>query len=317
MNVTKYVLLFIIGGFILLSLTYFVLDYSQEPLSLENIDPDVIPGSFLNLSQGKTHYQFHGSESGELIVLVHGGGSTGCYVWSKTIPALTNAGYRVLCYDLYGRGYSSSPKIAYSPELIYDQLIELLDSLSVREDFYLFGLSMGAMPATMLAAKNPERIKKLVYIAPSTLGGFKPKWYLQTPLLSDLLMTFYWYPQSLASQMGEFYVPEKALDYKNKLKYFMKIKGYKRVNLSTWLHTNTVNFKELLQDVGDNSLPVLLILGREDPYISPHFETVYQESIPHISSYVIKETGHMPHYEKPNEVNTIILNFLNDCSRDL
>jgi len=302
--------LFATGASLLIIASYYILHFYQEPKRLNNDTLKEATGSFINLSQGRTHYQFYGRDEDELIILIHGGGATGRYVWSKNIPALVDAGYRVLCYDLYGRGYSDYPYTTYDPDLIYNQFTELLDSLAIKDSFYLFGQSMGAMPATIFAAKFPKRIKKLVYVAPSILGGYSAKWYLKTPILSNLLMTFYWYPQSLSSQIAEFYNADKAQDYKIKLKHFMKFQGYKRVNLSTWLYTNTVSLKDQLTEVGNTNLPVLLILGKNDPYIPYQSEKIYSEAIPIITSHIIEESGHLPHYENPEEVNAAILKFL-------
>lgn len=310
MKFIKVSLLIIAAGLLLLSMAYVIIDQIQEPYKVNEDFRASAPGAFLTLSRGNVHYQFHGPAQGELIVLIHGGGVAGCEVWSKTIPALTSAGYKVLCYDLYGRGYSDRPETIYDLKLIYNQFTELLDSLQIKAPFYLFGQSMGAMPATVFTAEYPQRVKKLVYIAPATLGGFSKKWYLEAPLLADLLMTFYWYPQSLSSQVAEFYRPEKADFYKKQLAYFMKFQGYKQVNLSTWLNTYTISIEERLKDIGANRTNTLLILGREDPYIPFQSQIKYQEAIPDLKVHIIEEAGHMPHYEKPKEVNAIILDFL-------
>lgn len=62
------------------------------------------PGEFAELSRGVTHYQWLGPEGGPLVVCVHGL-TTPSFVWEGIAPRLAEAGYRVLTYDLYGRGY--------------------------------------------------------------------------------------------------------------------------------------------------------------------------------------------------------------------
>lgn len=310
MKYLKILLLIAIIGVVLLTITYFVIDNIQEPKSITEIAPEEAPGSFINLSEGRVHYQFHGPETGELIILVHGGGVTGCHVWDKTIPALTDAGYRVFCYDLYGRGYSDRPETVYNPELLYRQFSELLNSLEIEKPFYLFGQSLGAMVATDFTVKHPEKVKKLIYVAPAILGSFSTKAYLKVPLLSDLLMTFYWSPRSVNNQMEEFYSPDGMGEYREKLHYFKKFEGYKDVNLSTWLNTYTVSLEASLDDIGANGTAVLLVMGNEDPLIPVHAKSYFENSIANLSVHVINKAGHMPHYEKPEEVNIIILDFL-------
>lgn len=300
-------------GTLLLLAAYFITKQVQEPYNIEDYQKDA-PGEYIDLPMGRVHYEFDGPENGALVVLIHGGGVAGNKVWTKTIPALIEAGYRVLSYDLYGRGYSDRPDVLYRPELLYMQFEALLSALHIEGSFHLLGQSMGAMVATNFAVKQPERVKKLIYIAPATLGAFSDKWYFKLPVLSDMLMTFYWYPQSVNSQMEEFYRPEDMQDYKEKLDYFKRFKGYKRVNLSTWLNTYTISLEEELKKIGRQNTEVLLIMGKEDPLIPVKSKEVYKAAIPTISVAVIEEAGHMPHYEQPDQVNKYIFDFLNPHS---
>lgn len=300
-------------GTLLLLVVYLITRQVQEPHKIEDFQKDA-PGEFVELSTGRVHYKLHGPQNGALVILIHGGGVAGDHVWTKTIPALTDAGYRVLSYDLYGRGYSDRPDVIYRPELLYAQFEALLNALQIEEPFHLFGQSMGAMVATDFAVKHPEMVKKLVYIAPATLGAFSDKWYFKLPVLSDMLMTFYWYPQSVASQMEEFYKPEGMQEYKGKLDYFKQFKGYKRVNLSTWLNTYTVSLEASLKEIGRQNTAVLLIMGKEDPLIPVKSKEVYQAAIPTISVAIIEAAGHMPHYEQPDQVNEYIIDFLSPHS---
>ena len=66
-------------------------------------------------------------------------------VWGKNIPYFLDKGYRVLAYDLYGRGYSERPEAANTPELLLGQLTELLDSLHIGERHDIVAMSLGAI----------------------------------------------------------------------------------------------------------------------------------------------------------------------------
>jgi len=59
------------------------------------------------------------------VVLVHGF-SVASYCWERTVPALVEAGFRVLTFDLYGRGYSDRPDGPYNLDLFVRQIDELL-----------------------------------------------------------------------------------------------------------------------------------------------------------------------------------------------
>ena len=81
--------------------------------------------NFVNLSKGKTAYKDYGNKNDPAIIIIHG----------ATLPSegyvgfcegLSQKGYRVICYDQYGRGYSDRPVSEYNMEFYLDQLKELL-----------------------------------------------------------------------------------------------------------------------------------------------------------------------------------------------
>ena len=73
--------------------------------------------------------------------MIHGYPLSGAS-WEKQVPALLNAGYRVITYDRRGFGKSSQPTGGYN----YDTFAEDLQKLTMQlklEDFTLVGFSMG------------------------------------------------------------------------------------------------------------------------------------------------------------------------------
>ena len=59
--------------------------------------------AFVDLPSGRTHYEAIGA--GPAVILIHGV-SGPLQTWEKTATALVDAGYRVIRYDLFGRGFS-------------------------------------------------------------------------------------------------------------------------------------------------------------------------------------------------------------------
>jgi pimeloyl-ACP methyl ester carboxylesterase len=62
--------------------------------------------------------------------------------------------------------------------------------------------------------------------------------------------------------------------------------------------------------VGELDLPVLLIWGRHDHTIPVSAIDMLREAIPQAEFHVIEEAGHIPHYERPEIVNPILIDFL-------
>ena len=85
------------------------------------------------------YYEDHGS--GQPVVLIHGYPLSSAS-WEKQIPALLQAGYRVIAYDRRGFGKSSQPTTGYHYDTFAEDLHHLIRHLKLR-DFTLVGFSMG------------------------------------------------------------------------------------------------------------------------------------------------------------------------------
>jgi len=294
-------LLFVCAG------TFILMNNRQERNELTDEVRSAAPGKFIDLSQGRVHYALEGPEKSEVIIFIHGGGVTGMEVWRRNLPYFVHKGYRVLAYDLYGRGFTDRPKIEHAPEVFSAQLAELIDSLDLQPPFHLVSMSMGAIIALDYASVHPENVSKLVVIDPAISGEFRTNPLLKLPVVSDVLLTCYWYPRAVKNQRKEF--ADKALfeSYAERLRYFMAFKGYKHANRSTWKNMLTQNRIDKM-----NALPLshmLLIYGDEDPYFRDAQCRKLQSKLPGLETIKIEWAGHMPHLEKPLEVNHAIHSF--------
>lgn len=125
---------------------------------------DRAPGRFAKLSQGVTHYQWLGPARGPVVVCVHGL-TTPSPVWYAIAAGIGKLGFRVLVYDLYGRGFSDAPRGTQNGEFFARQLQDLLGHQSIGDDITLMGYSMGGSIATHFCAQNPHRIRRLILLA--------------------------------------------------------------------------------------------------------------------------------------------------------
>jgi pimeloyl-ACP methyl ester carboxylesterase len=113
------------------------------------------------LSSGlKLHYQQVGE--GSDVVMVHG--ITGnLAVWHlHLVPELASR-CRLLTYDLRGHGLSDAPPAGYSLDDMADDLLGLLDALSIERPVVV-GHSYGADIALYLAAAHPDRVTEVIAI---------------------------------------------------------------------------------------------------------------------------------------------------------
>ncbi|MCX7565711.1 alpha/beta hydrolase [Sulfitobacter sp. F26169L] len=126
-------------------------------------------GQFAELSQGVTHYHLTGPAEGPLVVCIHGL-TTPSIVWSPLAKEMVDLGFRVLVYDLYGRGYSDRPAGTQDKALFNRQLVDLLTHLEIDAPFHLIGHSMGGAIATGFAATYPERVRRLALLTPAGMA---------------------------------------------------------------------------------------------------------------------------------------------------
>ncbi len=152
-------------------------------------DPRQAPGDLIELAQGVTHARWIGPARGPVIVAIHGL-TTPSPVFDALAPELAGLGYRVLVYDLYGRGYSANARGVQDAAFCLRQLEGVLDHYELKDDLTVLGYSSGAAIATAFAAANPHRMKRLALIAPAGIEmseTAEARFVRKTPVLGDWL----------------------------------------------------------------------------------------------------------------------------------
>jgi len=116
-----------------------------------------------NSADIEIYYEDHGA--GQPVVLIHGYPLSG-RAWDKQVPALLEAGYRVITYDRRGFGQSSQPACGYDYDTFAADLHGLIEHLDLR-DAVLAGHSMGTGEVTRyLGRYGSARVAKGVLVAP-------------------------------------------------------------------------------------------------------------------------------------------------------
>ena len=115
-----------------------------------------------NSTPVELYYEDHGS--GSPVVLIHGWPLSG-RSWENQVPALVDAGYRVITYDRRGFGSSSQPWTGYDYDTFTADLATLLDHLDLGEAT-LVGFSMGGGEvARYIGRYGTDRVAKAVLAA--------------------------------------------------------------------------------------------------------------------------------------------------------
>ena len=274
------------------------------------------PGQFAELSRGVTHYEWVGPTRGPVAVCVHGL-TTPSFVWRSITKGLVLMGFRTLVYDLYGRGYSDRPSGPQDRAFFLTQLEELLEREGVTKPITLLGYSMGGSIAACFAAANPDRIDRLVLLAPAGMGLTHHKltnFIAKTPVIGDWLMLAL-FPtmfrrgikaeQAHSASVASVHKGQHAqLDYK---RYVAAVLASRRGIL-----------RDVLRDehraIHASGIPVLAIWGGNDQVIPQSAIGSLAEWNRAVEHEVISGAGHGLPYTHANEVIAKIRDHLFDAT---
>ncbi len=113
------------------------------------------------MSAVAVHHVVTGPADAPVVVLSNSLGATH-RTWDAQAAALAER-FRVVRYDTRGHGDSPVPPGPYSIDDLADDVVALLDRLGVAKA-HVVGLSLGGMTGMRLAARNPERVDRLVVL---------------------------------------------------------------------------------------------------------------------------------------------------------
>ena len=276
-----------------------------------------IGGTYIGLSEGITHYELIGPPKASVVVLVHGG-SVPMWGWDSQVASLTAAGFRVLRYDMYARGYSDRPNVDYSRALYRNQLLELVDALELIEPVDLVGLSFGGAIAADFTANHPGRVRRLVLCAPivafaETGRNATYQKLLRIRVIGDFLLRTVVMQKYIERACYLFEPSEKANHYNELFREQFKYKGGEKAVLSMFRGDALGDYRDYYGAIGKQDRKVILIWGTADTEVSRSMIDEVREAIPHIRFHSLEGVGHGLNFEASKELNELLIDFLNNA----
>lgn len=262
------------------------------------------------------YYEDHGV--GKPIILVHGWPLSG-RSWEKQVPALIEAGYRVITYDRRGFGQSSQPWNGYEYDTLAADLHELIMHLDLR-DITLVGFSMGGGEvARYIGTYGIERVQKAVLAAaiPPYLyksednmdGGFKDSAIkeLQDGVKSDRLAFLDTFTKDFFTSGDRTdLVSEEFRLYNRDIAAFASPKG-------TLDCIAAFSYTDFRTDLEKFKLPTLIIHGDSDAIVPVEISGQRaHESIAGSQLVVVKGGPHGLNATHAEEFNEALLQFLKE-----
>jgi pimeloyl-ACP methyl ester carboxylesterase len=299
--------------------------FRDEIKELNDLTRKEASGSFVQLSAGYTHYELSnphptfgtplplGEGTGVRdVVLVHGF-SVPYFIYDPTFAFLTQSGFRVLRYDLYGRGFSDRPETRYNIGFFVRQLGELLDALGITNPVALVGLSTGGPITAAFTARFPARVNKLVLIGPVGAKALALGRLLKVaalPFVGERIIGWLGSEGMTRISASDFSIRQLADQLLPRYAAQMQYRGFKQAILSTIRNNMLGSFRDVYAQIAKMDKPVLLFWGEHDHTVPFKHNNALRAVLPNAQFHAIQNCGHLPHYEKPEEVNPILLEFL-------
>ena len=313
-NKKRFLLVFVLLLVFLLALAYVSRD--RESKTLDDNNRALLGGNYITLNKGVVHYEFAEKEMSnkavsKTVVLVHGF-SVPYYVFDPTFEFLQEDNFRVLRFDLFGRGLSDRiPDSDYALDLYVEQLHDLLNALEIHAPVQLVGLSMGGAIVTHFVNKYPERVDKVALLAPLFHTPERPEVALMNfPYLGEYLGKVVLVPKLINGASATVYDPASFPDWQEKFSPQTEYRGFSQALVQTLRYLSGRSFKAEYEKLGTLNKPVLLIWGRQDRVIpfSDHEQVL--SAVPGVQFHAIDQAGHLPHYEQADQVNKLLADFL-------
>ncbi|MDX2252329.1 MAG: alpha/beta fold hydrolase [Nitrospira sp.] len=254
--------------------------------------------------------------NGPPVILIHGFGGS-MWQWEHQQRVLAHS-FRVLTLDLPGSGLSDKPDIEYRPDELLDFFVGFMDAAHIHHAT-LVGNSMGAGLAIGMALEHPSRVSKLVLI-----GGLPPQILLKltSPSIRRALETCTptwivsfgswlfgdWMTESI---MREFIhnpalltpaVIERSNRNRRRPGLIPPMMAARSV-LPLW----ETGFATRLHTL---SHPTMIIWGEQDRVFPLSVGEELHRTIPGSQLVRIPEAGHLPQWEQPDLVNSILFAYI-------
>jgi 3-oxoadipate enol-lactonase len=241
--------------------------------------------------------------SGPPVVLVPGTFSDR-RVWRRLVGALS-PGFRCLLLDPRGTGATPDPGRPFTPDDLADDLLAAMDAAGF-ERAHLVGHSLGAVVATLAAARHPARAARLVAIGPALrvdarLAAALDHWEaLARSDLSDealhrglVLLTF-------GRDAFDRIVPAVVHD--------LGRRPIARDTVARYVACGRA--QDLRPLAGRVDAPALLVAGAEDALTGPPHARALAEAVPDGRLALVEGSGHTPQLERPAELARLVVSFL-------
>lgn len=294
----------------------------ESPPFLEGVEH-----RFVDVGGGITiHVADAGPDDGPPVMLVHGYPQN-WWAWRDLIGPLAAEGYRVLCPDLRGAGWSSAPRDRYYKTAMADDLAAVLDRLGVVGPVRLVAHDWGGPVAIIMILRHPAKVSAFFglntagpWLTPGLallrhLWRFGYQIPMAIPVLGPRLIgdPKGRYNRWMAAWGGAGFVPPDIDAYLSRL-----TQPSRAVAGSRWYRTfhSREAIRWLRGEFANDHLtiPVRFLLGVNDPVFTPALFRHYPKQASDFRLDTVDGIGHWIVEQQPDLVRERLSAFLRETS---
>ena len=278
-------------------LAIIIIQVMVEPSSAATLSVD---SGHIEVKGGSIFYEAVGN--GPAIIMIHDG-VLHRETWDAQFAAFAG-NHRVIRWDRRGYGRSDSPKAPFSN---LDDLLILMNALKV-EQATLMGCSSGGLLAIDFTLENPERVSSLVLVGPIISGfGFSKHFNTRggrdvpgadAPVAERIT---YW------ARKDPWITAPESQAAKDKMEKLLTANPQNLGGSGRYARGPGRSAMALLSEI---KAPTLILAGESDiPDVHAHIGVI-QAGIAGSQRVVLPHSGHLAHFEVPEEFNRVVLDFL-------
>ncbi len=256
----------------------------------------------LSFPHVKLNYRLDGPDTAPVVMLCNSL-SSNLAMWDPQVPALVDAGFRVLRYDTRGHGASS---VAMTPTAIADlagDAIAVLDRLGLSR-VHFCGLSLGGMTGQWLGTHHASRLHSLTLCATAAYMGPVELWEQRIQAVSqggmaavaDATIARWFTPAAQRRMPGEVARIRDGI-------LATPVAGY----VACCRAIRDMDQRESIRAI---DLPTAVLVGGDDPSTPVSAAELIHERIAGSQLTVIADTQHFFNVEAPAAFNAALLGFL-------
>ena len=273
--------------------------------------------TFLQLRSGlRVRAVERGDSASPPVVLVPGWGCS-VYTYNRNMPALADAGFRVIAVDLKGHGLSDKPLASdeYTIESLVEHLRDILDALELDRPA-LVGHSLGGSLIYHFASRYPERARCLGMLSPVGLKGvalMRLYRFLTPAALTPLIRMIK--PRVIVTLALMRVYGKRAHFTQRDVEEYLAPSQFPNFALAMreLLHMYDWNAADGRQ-LARVDLPAAGAWGSLDHLMPDDGMGIYVSLMPQVVLRAIRDAGHIITEETPDEVNEVLIALLHRAS---